>query len=96
MIRDYLNQTAVLKSTTGYDGYGDPITEEKTISVRWEGKRRLVRDRQGREVVSEARFFCIDKVKPDDIVNYGGEWAIIAVSEIVDIDGNFSHYEVAV
>jgi len=97
VVRDYLNQTLTLKTTTGYDGYGDPITEEKTIPVRWEGKRRLVRDSQGREVISEARFFCLEKVKPDDIAEYNGhEWPVIAVSEIVDLDGNLSHYEVAV
>lgn len=97
MVKDYLNQTAILKATTGYDGYGDPITETKTIPVRWEGKRRLVRDSQGREVISEARFFCLERVKPDDLVEYSGEeWKVIAVSEIVDLDGNISHYEVAV
>lgn len=96
MIRDYLNQTAILKTTIGYDGYGDPITTEKTIKVRWEGKRRLVRNNQGKEVISEARFFCLDKVKPDDIVNYGADWKVIAVSEIVDLDGKLSHYEVSV
>ena len=97
MVKDYLNQTATLKITTGYDGYGDPITEERAIPVRWEGKRRLVRDSQGREVISEARFFCLEKVKPDDIAEYAGaEWRVITVSEIVDLDGNLSHYEVAV
>jgi hypothetical protein len=97
MVKDYLNQTATLKTTTGYDGYGDPITVEKSIPVRWEGKRRLVRDSQGREVISEARFFCLEKVKPDDIAEYNGEeWKVIAISERVDLDGNLSHYEVAV
>jgi len=70
---------------------------KKSIPVRWEGKRRLVRDSQGREVISEARFFCLEKVKPDDIAEYNGhEWPVITVSEIVDLDGNISHYEVAV
>ena len=97
MVKDYLNQTAILKTTTGYDGYGDPITETKTIPVRWEGKRRLVRNNQGQEVISEARFFCLERVKPDDLVEYNGpKWKVIAVSEIVDLDGNLSHYEVAV
>ena len=97
MIEGYLNQTATLKTTTGYDGYGDPVTVEKSIPVRWEGKRRLVRDSQGREVISEARLFCLERVKPDDLVEYSGEeWKVIAVSEIVDLDGALSHYEVAV
>lgn len=97
MVKDYLNQIATLKTTTGYDGYGDPITEEKAIPVRWEGTRRLVKDSQGKEVISEARFFCLDKVKPDDLVIYNDNtWTVITASEIVDLDGSLSHYEVAV
>lgn len=96
MIKDYLNQTATLKTTIGYDGYGDPITKDKEIKLRWEGKRRLVRNNQGKEVVSEARFFCIDTVKPGDVIKYGTDWEVIAVSERVDLDGKLSHYEVSV
>lgn len=97
MIEGYLNQRAVWKRKTGSNEYGEPVTKQKTIKVRWEGKRRLVRDSQGREVISEARFFCFEKVNPDDIAEYNGhEWKVIAVSEIVDLDGNISHYEVAV
>lgn len=97
MVKDYLNQTAVLKVTDGYDKYGDPkIIETKTIAVRWEGKRRLVRDKSGKEVVSEAYFFCLEKAKPDDIVEFDGEWTVIGASPKVDLDGNLSHYEVSV
>lgn len=97
MIECYLNQRAVWKRVVGQNMYGEPVTKQKTIKVRWEGKRRLVRDSQGREIISEARFFCLEKVKPDDIAEYNGhEWPVIAVSEIVDLDGNLSHYEVAV
>ncbi|SMB97782.1 hypothetical protein SAMN00808754_1943 [Thermanaeromonas toyohensis ToBE] len=96
MIADYLNQTATWKRTVGLNEYGEPITTSQTIKVRWEGKRRLVRDRQGQEVVSEARFFCLEEVQPGDIVEYGGrEWPIIAVTEIPDLDGNIIYREVA-
>ena len=97
MIKGYLNQTATWKRVVGQNMYGEPETEEKEIKVRWEGKRRLVRDNEGREVVSEARVFCVEPVKPGDILEHGGrEWPVIAVSSVPGLDGNESHKEAAV
>ena len=97
MIKDYLNQTATWHCATGQNEYGEPVTSSKTIKVRWEGKRRLVRDSQGREVVSEARVFCTEAVKPGDILEHGGrEWPVIAVSTVPGLDGIDSHRECAV
>ncbi len=97
MIRNYLNQTATWKRVIGQNMYGEPETEEKEIKVRWEGKRRLVRDNEGREVVSEARVFCMGAIKPGDLLEYNGrEWPVIAVSSVPGLDGNESHKEVAV
>jgi len=107
MIQNYLNQTATWHYTTGeMNEYGEPQTSSKTIKVRWEGKRRLVRDNEGREVVSEARGFCIDPVKPGfcidpvkpgDELEFGGRrWPVIAVSTVPGLDGSESHREVAV
>lgn len=96
MIEQYLNQTATWKQATGLNEYGEPIITSQTIKVRWEGKRRLVRDKQGQEVVSEARVFCLEPVQPGDILMYNGkEWPVIAVSEIPDLDGNIIYREVA-
>ena len=97
MIKDYLNQTATWHCATGQNEYGEPVTSSKTIKVRWEGKRRLVRDSQGREVVSEARVFCTEAVKPGDILEHGGrEWPVISVSIVPGLDGSENHREVAV
>ena len=97
MIRNYLNQTATWKRVIGQNMYGEPETEEKEIKVRWEGKRRLVRDNEGREVVSEARVFCVEPVKPGDLLEYAGrEWPVIAVSTVPGLDGSESHRECAV
>jgi hypothetical protein len=97
MIEGYLNQRAVWKRKIGQNEYGEPVTKQKTIKVRWEGKRRLVRDNEGREVVSEARVFCVEPVKPGDILEHGGrEWPVIAVSSVPGLDGKESHREVAV
>jgi len=97
MIEGYLNQRAVWKRKIGSNEYGEPVTKQKTISVRWEGKRRLVRDNQGREVVSEARVFCIEAVKPGDKLEFDGRsWPVIAVSTVPGLDGKESHRECAV
>jgi hypothetical protein len=97
MIEGYMNQRAVWKRKTGQNEYGEPETSSKSIKVRWEGKRRLVRDNEGREVVSEARVFCVEPVKPGEILEHGGrEWPVIAVSTIPGLDGSESHREVAV
>lgn len=97
MIKDYLNQTITWKRVIGRNMYGEPETEEKEIKVRWEGKRRLVRDKDGQEVVSEARVFCIEPVKPGDILKYEDrDWPVISVSIVPGLDGSESHREVAV
>ena len=97
MIEGYLKQRAVWKRVVGQNMYGEPETKQKTIKVRWEGKRRLVRDNEGREVVSEARVFCVEPVKPGDILEHGGrEWPVIAVSTVPGLDGIDSHRECSV
>ena len=98
MITGYLNQTAIWHYSTGQmNEYGEPEFGSKTIKVRWEGKRRLVRDNEGREVVSEARVFCTEAVKPGDILEHGGrEWPVIAVSTVPGLDGIDSHRECSV
>jgi hypothetical protein len=97
MIEGYLNQRAVWKRVVRLNEYGEPVTKQKTISVRWEGKRRLVRDNEGREVVSEARVFCTEAVKPGDELEYDGRsWPVIAVSTVPGLDGKEAHREVAV
>jgi len=96
MIRNYLNQTATWKRVIGQNMYGEPETEEKEIKVRWEGKRRLVRDNEGREVVSEARVFCTEAVKPGDELEFDGrKWPVISVSTVPGLDGAENHHEVA-
>ena len=97
MIQGYLNQTATWHYTTGLNEYGEPSTSSKSIKVRWEGKRRLVRDNEGREVVSEARVFCTEAVKPGDELELDGRrWPVIAVSTVPDLSGKEAYREVAV
>ncbi len=96
MLNAYLTQTATWKRLTGY-GPDGPIYAETVIKVRWEGKRRLVRDRQGAEVVSEGRVYCVEAVRAGDVLTYGGrDWPVISVSEVPTLDGRVLWREVAV
>lgn len=98
MIQDYLKQVATWKKTVSIGGYPPTPQEPGTpIKVRWEEKRRLVRNSQGQEVVSEAKASCLEDVKPGDVLNYGGrDWPVIAVSETIDLGGVVQYREVAV
>lgn len=97
IVASYLHQTATWKRVVGLNEYGEPLSEEQEIHVRWEGKRRLVRDKEGHEVVSEARVYCMEPVQPGDIFEFGGRnWPIIAVSEVPDLGGSVGHREVAI
>jgi len=97
MIKGYLNQTAIWHRATGRrNEYAEPETRSKEIKVRWEGKRRLVRSNDGREIVSEARVYCTVPVSPGDYIEFGGrKWPVISVSSIPDLDGNEVFKEVA-
>lgn len=98
LINTYLNQTVIWRQATGQNEYGETtFAVPVTIKVRWEGKRRLVRDKEGREVVSEARVFCTETVKPGDLLEHDGrEWPVITVFVVPRLNGAESHKEVAV
>ena len=98
MISDYLNQTTTLKTNTGnYDNYGKPVLTPSIINLRWENKRRLVRNSQGKEIISEAVIFTKSEMKPSDfLVWQNRDWEIISVSDITDIEGDIQFYEVSV
>jgi hypothetical protein len=96
VITPYLSKTATLRAFTGYDRTGSPNYDERTIRVRWEGRRALVRDAQGNQVVSEARFYTDSPVTSGDTIVdlQDNEWTAISVSEHETLSGEVSHYEV--
>lgn len=52
-------QEATYYPATGQDRYGsDTYGDGEALSVRWQGKPVLVRNYEGREVVSEAVVYC--------------------------------------
>ena len=92
MIGSYLAQSIWRKSRSGVDGYGQPTfgTPAQTKG-RWLEKRRLVRNAQGEQVISEVSVTLM----PDEAVAVGDQLSadgasyltVIAVSADRDLAG---------
>ncbi len=93
----FLNQTAKLYSNSGWDAYGNPKPDSvKDIKVRWQESRRLILDKEGREIISEIKVFTLANVKVDDVLEFDGKKHIVlASSKKFTLQGEVSHLEVA-
>ena len=95
MIGDYCNQTISVKIKGEPNENNEAVYTNSTIQGRFEYKRRIVRDKQGQEVVSEAKLFTETSLKTDDIVIYDNkEWSVMFVMNMTDLDGDIVGYEV--
>lgn len=93
-----LNQTVILKPKQGQSGYGTPIySDGYPVAVRWEDSIQIIKNKEGEEVVSNAKIFTLTPMKIDDILVYNEiEWPIIKVASIPGMDGSIHHWEVYV
>jgi len=93
MIEAYSNQTATLYRRTGQDAYGRPMYDAGTpVKMRWEGRIKLIRDRTGKEVVSESRVFLREAIAAGDKFTYNDrDYIVLAVTEAVGLDGQIDH-----
>ncbi len=87
----YLNQDVTWESKTGKDGYNKPVYASSEIKARKEKKRRMVRDTQGEEVVSETTLYTQSAIGLEDRID---SEEVINVSEWIDKDGSVIGYEV--
>ena len=87
----YLNQDVTWNAKTGQTGYAKPIYESSSIKARKEKKRRMVRNAEGEEVISETTVFTQSNIGLEDQID--GE-QVINVSEWVDKGGTVIGYEV--
>jgi len=92
VIGSYLAQGIWRKSRTGVDGYGQPTFAAPTqTNGRWLEKRRLVRNAQGEQVISEVSV----TLSPDEAIAVGDQLSmdnsmyltVIAVSADRDLAG---------
>ena len=87
----YLNQDVTWNAKTGQDGYTKPAYSSSSIKARKEKKRRMVRDVQGEEVISETTVYTQSNIGLEDQID--GE-QVINVSEWIDKGGDVIGYEV--
>ena len=84
-LKKYLNQKATFEAKSGVDRYGNQsYANPVAISVRREGKIRMVRNIRGEEVTSTSTIFTATQVLPLDKLD-GNE--VINVSEMVNREG---------
>lgn len=98
MIDSYLTHTATWRKPGGYNDAAEPVDPiDAEIRGRWEGRRALVRNAQGNQVVSEGKFYTTAPVDTGHSLVFadGSEWPVINVSEMSGLDGRFSHRELA-
>ncbi|MBN1319963.1 MAG: hypothetical protein JXA87_03890 [Thermoleophilia bacterium] len=92
MIRNYLSQTLYHQAKLGDNEYSQP-TFAKAVEIkgRWVEKRRIVRNAQGREVVSEISVTLAgdSAVAPGDRLSSDGElyFDVITVSSFPGLGG---------
>ncbi len=91
MMMDYCNQSAVWKHIVGHDKFSQPTYLETDIKVRKENKTRLVRNKNGIQVVSNTTVFTDADVKIDDLID---NTPVIAVSDMIGLGGKCEGYEV--
>lgn len=88
MIEGTLNQEAIWKQATGNNGYESTYAEPVAIKVRWEDKKRLIRNKRGEEVESIARVFCKREVEEGDVLEYEGKaWPVLDAEKPTGLDG---------
>ncbi len=92
MIQDYLNQTASWQAKTSNNSYGEPVySTAATIYCRWEDKRRLIRNAEGVEIISNATVYCVENVQENDLL--AGR-VVLMVADQPNLDGSINHREV--
>lgn len=95
MLEIYLNQSISLKKKGTVDAYNQATYTTSTIKARVEYKRKMVTDKTGQLVLSQAQCYTITKVSPDDVIVYDGiEWPVISVNDCAGINGEVLFYEV--
>jgi hypothetical protein len=82
MIGSYLAQSIWRKSRSGVDGYAQPVYRTPVATKgRWLEKRRLVRNAQGEQVISQVSV----TLAPDEAVAVGDELSLDGVAYLTVI-----------
>ncbi|ABB14419.1 hypothetical protein [Carboxydothermus hydrogenoformans] len=93
---EYLNQTAKWYKKIGTDAYGKPIYAAPVeVPCRFEGGMKLIKDKNGKDAVSQGKFYVTFKPGIEDKLEYEGrEYTILNYEDTVDLDGVFVYRKV--
>jgi hypothetical protein len=93
LLKKYLNQTVQLKKFSGNrDSYAQPIYNDATTeNARVEDVFRLVKNAEGKEIVSKTTVFIEEEVNTEDLIN---DQEIISVMSMINKYGQVVGYEV--
>lgn len=69
MLEDYCTQSGEWKHKTGIDDYNQPSYDTKTIACRILDQEKLVRNKQGEQVLSTSTVFTQENIQLDDLFN---------------------------
>ena len=69
MLEDYCTQSGEWKHKTGIDDYNQPSYDTKTIDCRILDQEKLVRNKQGEQILSTSTVFTQENVQLDDLIN---------------------------
>lgn len=95
MLEYYANQSITLKQKGAINAFNEPTYTTVTIQGRAQYKRKIVRNTQGQEVLSESQIFTASAVVSDDLIVIDGiDYPVISVEKIADLDGVILWYEV--
>lgn len=94
----HLNQDAIWHKSTGKkNAFNEPEFTTTEIKVRWEERRRYIRNRKGQTVESQASVTCKEPVQEGDYLEYRGrKWPVITLDGPPDINGKILYWEVYV
>ena len=96
MFKHLLNESAVLKSVTGFDGYNSPVfAEPKTIKCKFEFVVKNDNSDVKTVAYKPARMFCIENISVGDVVVYNSkDYKVFQVNTYNGFDGYTSFNEV--
>lgn len=96
MLTDYFNQDITLKVSSGVNDCNEPTYNDPvTIKGRLQFSQKLVRNKEGVEVISEATLYTLMEVKVNDVITFNDvDWIVIKSYPVPDGNGNTFYYKV--
>lgn len=97
MIEGYLTQKSTWKAKTGVNEFNEPTYAVPVeINCRVDFKRKMVRNKEGQEVLSESTLLTTTAINPDDLITYGTFSMVVITSHpLNELDGTVMFYEVS-